>query len=129
MSINKELFAKVRDKILSTPESYDQTTFGKQDGRAPCGARACILGWADMLSTPENLKTLAVGGERLGSASDRGAKALGISFGEGLVVATSDGSTWPEPFNDRFLSAKTRRERAQVAAEYISWIIENDRVE
>lgn len=48
--LNIELFKKVREKIATTPEAYNQSVFARASTVAPCGTVACIAGWACVLS-------------------------------------------------------------------------------
>lgn len=49
-NLNIELLKKVRDKIASTPEAYDQSVYGRVSKEAPCGTAACIAGWTVLLA-------------------------------------------------------------------------------
>lgn len=131
--VNVELFQEVKRKILAEPEAFDMSQFGAVCGvkgyvnpknikhriYPKCGTAACIFGWAnalDHLKTHNTLRTCDI---------DDGVKAanlLGISvrYGDWDSVVLSD--YWPAPYRERYNRAKTLKEAARVAADYIDYI-------
>lgn len=128
MAINKELFAKVRDKILQVPDAYDQGAYGVK-AETPCGTRACIAGHALIESgfcTPEELNDRKHRGNvTFFSVHGEAQKLLGLSEAEGYaLLGSAVGEDWKEPFSSRFLDASSSSEdEARVAADYINYII------
>lgn len=137
--LNIELFRAVRDKIIAAPEAYDQGHEAYNDNRSPCGTVACIGGWADILSAPnESARRYRMNGR---VNLDRAADALGLSGEdfwneyagdvrtERAVLFTGDPDEhWPEPFATQFLEADTPSQIAQVAVAYLDQIIATGKV-
>lgn len=128
--INKSLFRKVRNKILQTPESYDQTVFGRKSHKAPCGTAACIFGWAAILSDTFDQEYVNHYGKYADGAGIYGGarRALGLTPDEGGIVANYRGAHWPEPYGSNFRAAKTEAEKARAAADYLNYIIRTGKV-
>lgn len=133
--LNIELFKKVRRKIKSVPESYNQKTDAEPDRRSPCGTAACIGGWADILSAP----TKAERDRRMaGDVSlNRAARALGLKGRDFYAEIRTERAvlfdgrpekTWPKPFSDQWRRSRTKAARAAVAVAYLDHIIETGKV-
>lgn len=120
MGINKTLLRRVRNHILDEPRRYNQGTPGKRVSKreSPCGTRACIGGWADMLE-----------GDDVRDVSDidldRAARKLGFNGQQAFTVFFW---YWPEQFNDAWRDDIPRKKAARLAADYINWIIKHERV-
>lgn len=149
--LNIELLKAIRDKIASTPEAYDQETWGRKDGQAPCGTAACIAGWACVLSEQvsiEEARKLGRDGEivRGGDVvhvSDAARQALGLDDREADVLFTAlpEGEWedyddaggdvfsggWPEPFATQWRTCRTDQQSA-IAVSYLDHIIETGKV-
>lgn len=137
--LNIELFRAVRDKIITVPEAYDQGHQAYNDNRSPCGTVACIGGWADILSAPnESARRHRMNGH---VDLDRAANTLGLSGTEFWTEYAEDTRTeravlftgdpdehWPEPFAAQFLEADTPSQIAQVAVAYLDHIIATGKV-
>lgn len=125
--LNIELFKKVREKIATTPEAYDQDIESCNDPRSPCGTVACIGGWADILSAPTETERRA---RMRGLVDlDRAADSLGLngkSFWQeyasdagterGVLFSGDPDKFWPEPFAAQLREAKTLEPHTQAAA-------------
>jgi hypothetical protein len=152
--LNIELFKAIREKIATTPAAYDQETWGRRDGSAPCGTACCIAGWACVLNgdvSIEDARALGWDGE-IGAdgisdgrhVSDVASEALGLSADDADTLFTSlpegeredyddDGNDvfacgWPEPFATNWRLSSSDSERASVAVAYLDHIIETGSV-
>jgi hypothetical protein len=81
----------------------------------PCKTAACIAGTANLITGGRNL-----------AASTRAAKLLGVpTFRESRwkphFLFQIDG--WPEPFQSRYMNAKTSKTRAKIACARIDYLI------
>lgn len=59
--LNVKLLRKVRNRIATIPESYDQSRWVQSNDKAPRGTMACLAGEAIICSQPsvgEGIKTL-----------------------------------------------------------------------
>lgn len=149
--LNIELFKKVREKIATTPEAYDQRVFGRSEPLAPCGTAACIAGWACVLSGVMRLDDVQLANPTdtgqtgiIDLVDERAAEALRLTDYESDVLFTSepegdcddyddDGNDiyaggWPEPFAEQWREAVSNDARAQVAVAYLDHIIETGKV-
>ena len=148
--LNIELFEKIREKIVTTPESYDQGTFGRRDRDAPCGTAACIAGWACVLSGAMDPETLYRTSARDPmEVQDKAAEVLGLSDEDAAILFTGEPEGedfdpdeewdedyaiggWPAPFGGDWYEARRSDQldtRApQVAIAYLTHIIETGKV-
>lgn len=95
-------------------EGYVESGYGEEDHVVfpPCGTVACIAGWAHILS-----------GGGIGSAGQSaGARALDVDFDTALFFV----DLWPADLEERYESAATDQERAEVACEAIDRFIAGD---
>jgi hypothetical protein len=143
--LNIELLKKVREKIATTPEAYDQGNEAYNDQRSPCGTVACIGGWADILSAPNKAER----DRRMRGFVDldRAADALGLSGAsfwneyaggiqtERAILFTGDpDENWPAPFAGQYVNALDsdafdgNRAIAAVAVAYLDHIIASGKV-
>lgn len=128
--LNKALLRKVRNKILRVPEAYDQHHWGKR-APTPCGTRACIAGHALIESgfcTPLELNKTRRTDPKTGEADwfdvqEEARRLLGLSQDQASALFDPDGDNWKEPFEENFRNAKTKTDRARVAADYLNDII------
>lgn len=139
--LNIKLFKKIREKIATTPEAYDQGAWGRREETAPCGTAACVAGWACALSgvaTTEELAVARTGIVRAGWIADIAATRLGLEDDEAAVLfnprpadedLSDEYAPWPEPFASQWRSARKdvlKESRAAVA--YLDHIIETGKV-
>lgn len=143
--LNIELFKKIREKIATTPDAYDQETYGRRNDYAPCGTAACIAGWACVLGEAEPLETVRSLHERYVSGDKEIVKRipstakrlLGLTQEEADVLFYGDPSGynedtdeyeggWPQPFADRWDAGID--DRSSIAIDYIDHIIETGTV-
>jgi hypothetical protein len=127
-AINKELFEKVKQHILTDPRRYNQRRFGEVSDDAPCGTACCIAGWAIVLSGGATHKDAQLDFEHRLDAFDTGAALLGLSDEEAEAVFCAYGEDWPEPFKTDFSEATNRHGKAKAAAAYIDHIIKTGKV-
>lgn len=133
MSLNIELLQKVRDKIATTPEAYNQGTYGCQSSLAPCGTAACIAGWACLLSGRMDTTALYHFSDTEPAViHDEAAEALGLDADDAEVLFTgepqnADSDGWPAPFCYEWAVA-TRKEQSVIAVAYLDWIIKTGEV-
>lgn len=99
--INFTLLRRVRNHILAEPRRYLQTTSGEEVGKriSPCGTRACIGGWADMLEGDDCSNPFYT---NLGRAAEK----LGFNDSQAWEVFTAIG-----PQSSPLLGMTTRRAR------------------
>ncbi len=149
--LNIELLTKVRDKIATTPEAYDQSVYGRISKEAPCGTAACIAGWTVLLAdampvtevqkangaawAKEQNENREVVGNLLNEVPRIAAELLGLTDNEKniLFIGEPEGDEseydderdggWPEPFATDWAEANGQREQAQVAVAYLDHII------
>jgi len=147
--INTELFTRVRDHILREELAYNQASFGGRAPRSACGFAACIGGTAAYLAGRVTLDQLMdhEGNPLAINISREAQHALGLSKDEADIVFTPHpAADWPPPFAGEWeaVTAQYRAcyasanpdaqqqllaaAQARIAARYIDWIIENDRV-
>lgn len=83
----------------------------------PCGTVGCISGWATYLTTGQKATTLNNGKRALKLDGDQADRL----FAEPRYTETHLG--WPKNFADRYMEARTPRERAVVTCERIDHFI------
>lgn len=115
MSLNVELFSKIKDAIRANPEQFCMAVWD-------CGTYACIAGcWAVRLAggeaelNPTGWKT----------TQGLAAELLGIDYWNGNGFFTM--MDWPQPLITRYFSAASYDDHlamAEVACEAIDWLIE-----
>lgn len=148
--LNIELFKKVRNKIKTTPNAYDQGTFGRRSKAAPCGTAACIAGWACVLSGQMDTETLyATSALDPLEVQRKAAEVLRLSEEEAdiLFVGSPEGESydpeeewdneynvegWPAPYGQDWYDAR-RRDKLEaraprIAVAYIDHIIKTGKV-
>lgn len=147
--LNIELFKKVREKIATTPEAYDQSVFGRPEPDAPCGTAGCIAGWAMVLSATLSAEEIQLANVAADSNNvmidlvrDRATEVLGLSDAEADTLFQADPGgewddydetgndvyveSWPEPFAEQW--RKGSSDRDQIAIAYLDHIIETGKV-
>lgn len=139
--LNIELFKKVRDRIATIPESYDQSTWFADTRRSPCGTVACLAGETIICDAP----TVDEGISRLRRMYERddvgfdipnlAARLLGLNglYSEShvdneAVIFVGGAECWPEPYRAQFTNAQSKRAEAAVAVAYLDHIIETGKV-
>lgn len=131
MAINIELLTKIRDRILAIPTAYNQTSWGGRSKLAPCGTVCCIAGHALLLAgkyTPEQIGVQRdANGQEIDFATE-GSQVLGLRSPWPLFTG-APADNWPKPFATKWRKAKTKEQRARVAADYINHIIKYGKVE
>jgi hypothetical protein len=144
--LNIELFKKIREKIATTPEAYDQSVFARRSVTAPCGTAACIAGWACVLSgamdAEELMRRERANGAEFRSIEITAKSALGVDDDEAETLFTEDpegtsfdwseddderGGGWPQPFAGQWEDA-TRSERPRIAIAFLDHIIETGKI-
>lgn len=130
--INKELLAKVRDKILAEPDSYNQEVFAQS--LAPCQTACCIAGHALIISgrrtVEEVLHCYEEDYPEYINAGLEAAIELGLEgpMAMDVLFTAYPDLNWPSPFRGMWRNAETSSERAEVAAAFINHIIETGKV-
>jgi hypothetical protein len=139
--MNVELLLKVKETILTEPrkfimgdwainiEGWRKTRPGDvplelPDAEyPPCGTVACISGWATIISRygGDPNKLFEERGVSNPWLEEDGQEALDLSDREALRLFFE--SNWPTQFSDRWETARTQQERAQVAADRIDFFI------
>src|SRR5689334_13988853 len=111
--LNIELFKKIRERIATIPESYNQRSWITTNKKSPCGTAACLAGEAIICAAPSietgitELRQLWEECET--DIPEKAAELLGL---EGDYWAHDGGETeifnsianrWPEPYRTQFL--------------------------
>lgn len=136
--LNIELFKKVRERIATVPESYNQNQWVKQSRRSPCGTVACLAGETIICAAP----TIQDGIKELNNLIEhndfevptRAAKLLGLrgNFwnldGEETDIFLARGEGFPEPFRTKFRRAQRLNDKAAVVVSYLDHIITTGKV-
>jgi len=142
--LNIELFKKIRERIATIPESYDQEQWITRTPKAPCGYAACLAGEAIICNAP----TVEQGIAELRSLKEsdkndvipaRAAALLGLSGswkrfiesgGDDVEIAGEsiifDGHAdhWPREYRSQFHDG----DEAGAAVAYLDHIIETGKV-
>ena len=143
--LNIELFKKIRERIATIPESYDQESWVEPDAASPCGTVACLAGHAVICNAPtveqglDDLYTLKRR-DPFYAVPERAAILLGLGgswralVDDGNAVAAgetaifdTDAEYWPAQYQERFICGKGP-EKARVAVAYLDHIIETGKV-
>ena len=120
MTVNRELFEKVKAHILEEPRrfymgDYVTTPDAISPWEAPaCGTVACIAGWAYLLSVKRPSK------DANAIAEDRAVKLLGITLAESHCLFYA--GSWPDEYSHRYIDAENALDytgMAQAAADRI----------
>lgn len=99
---------------------------GKRHTAPSCGTTACIAGWAILLSQRRDLPQIDL--HRLRASveiQERAQEVLGLLGRDRLPIFIQLVSVdrWLPPFREQYLSAKSSRKRARIAAAYIDHYI------
>jgi hypothetical protein len=138
--LNIELFKKIRDRIATIPESYDQDTWVKSSLSSPCGTVACLAGETIICAAPSveqgirELQRLDRQGEYL--VPKVAAELLGLEgdydgddeVDNETMIFVADAAYWPWPYRDQFREAETGARRAEIAVAYLDHIISSGKV-
>lgn len=142
--MNIELFKKIRERIATIPQSYDQRTYYTPTTVAPCGTVCCLAGEAVICAAPtvedgvNNLRSLSRG-IATGTVATAAARLLGLISEDQNYFGLSDThparrlfsesphQAWPEPFRSQWLNADDEQE-AQIAVAYLDHIISTGKV-
>lgn len=120
-TLNIDLLKQVRDKIATTPESYEQRWWANPSNDAPCGTTACIGGWAVILSGA------MTDGEAKEAYSyfiaEEAARVLGLNSRDAKILFSATRIGWPLRF--RMLAAFNP---ARAAVSYLNRIIRTGKV-
>jgi len=143
--LNIELFKKIRDKIATTPEAYNQSVFARASEVAPCGTVACIAGWACVLGDRMSITKLREGSSlRASTVPVLASEALNLTNEEADVLFTGNPAeedfeefhvrAWPEPYASEWLDStfisddEKIPEQARIAVGYLDHIIASGKV-
>lgn len=139
--LNIELFKKVRDRIATIPESYDQEKWVRESRRSPCGVTACLAGEAIICNAPN--VTEGVGELWALSKRDkndvipaRAAELLGLrgswkefietgkeEFAGETIIFDGTADNWPAPYRYQY-----KDHPAEAAVAYLDHIISTGKV-
>jgi hypothetical protein len=112
--MNVALLKKIKSRILREPQKF------RMD-RWSCGTAHCIGGWACVLAKDPPVPSLNYGWTRSGwMVQSRAAEVLDI---QGCSHDLFDICYWPDPFRGAYHRARTRKQRAVVAAQRIDHFI------
>lgn len=135
--LNLELFQKVRERIATIPESYNQSRWIVRKRTSPCGYAACLAGETIICAAP----TVEAGIRKLNrmmkdeeleadyAIPNLAGELLGLDgdyrdFQSEYDIFTSTADRWPEPFKAQFLGG----DQSGAAVAYLDWIIANNRI-
>lgn len=141
--LNIELFMKIRERIATVPESYDQSNWVQLSSASPCGAAACLAGEAIICNAPTVAEGIAElwrlqRAELMGRAVPRrAAQLLGLEgdwvefcntglaeHGKDTLIFDSEAQYWPADLRDEFRDG----EEADAALGLLDWIIATEEV-
>jgi len=131
MSFNEKALLRAKECILADPSQFDMYDYQNEfDKQSSCGTTACIAGWIVYNEYPECISDDKLAVDVLKFPSGMYYESLA----EDAVNATNldvnslfhEGS-WPEKYYTRFQKAKTRKEKAKIAAEVIDYFIESEK--
>lgn len=136
--LNIELFKKVRDRIKTIPESYDQRYWLGTSKRAPCGTVACLAGETIICSAP----SVEDGIRKLRRMDDRGidipseaARLLGLKgdywsldMDQETAIFLGRGQGFPEPYRADYRRARSRTAKAKVVVAFLNHVIKTGKV-
>lgn len=129
--MNKELFEKIKERILAQPEHFHMSSFIDSEddeyGSAEellkeidisdmkCGTTACIAGWACLLTNSDPREVTESGFEVVAM------RVLDIP--NDRLFYTDE---WPESKYDEFYWTESAQDKARIACEVIDSYIETD---
>jgi hypothetical protein len=131
MAFNEKALLRAKECILADPSQFDMYDYQNElDEKSSCGTTACIAGWIvfneypkcrtdDKLSVDARRFPAGMYYEHLAEEAVRSTNLdVNSLFHEG---------NWPEKYYTRFQKAKTRKEKAKIAAEVIDYFIESEK--
>lgn len=134
--LNIELFKKIRVRIATFPETFDQSCWASPSPDAPCGTAACLAGEAIICNAPtvkEGIAELNRLADLPGLAvANEAARLLGLSGDYEGETLEDEGETaifrglaegWPEPFRSHF-----NANEPEAAVAFLDHIIETGKV-
>lgn len=100
--MNIRLLRRIQEKILAEPENFNMRTW-------TCGTAHCIGGWACVLSGKVEEDTSVIEMEDL------------LGMDDDSLFFTD---TWDYPYGQDYEQARTLKDRAQIASNYIDHLID-----
>lgn len=140
--LNIELFKKIRERIATIPESYDQEHWWQPSVESPCGTTACLAGEAIICNAPSVEEGLAelkrlYAIDKWYAVPNRAAELLGLdgdwptyideedpSAGGETVIFDAEAAYWPLKYMEMFQDG----DEAGAAVAYLTHIIETGNV-
>ena len=120
-----EVLKDVRDRILKYPDNFDMADYLTYS--SSCGTIGCIATTAVICKHLKTHKT-TIGLKLRGIAGGAGAKALGLGEDDNSWVYLFYEHNWPLKYKNKYMTAKSSRGRARVAANLISSIIKKGKI-
>lgn len=141
--LNIELFKKMRDRIATIPESFNQDVWCAPSGKSPCGTVACLAGEAIICAAPtveEGIRHL----QRITTNDyDDGygvpvvaSRLLGLKGNyrfwgeeEETVIFKGGAHGWPTRYRNQFLDANDDpKKQADAAVAFLDHVIKTGKV-
>lgn len=136
MELNIELFKKIRERIATVPQSYNQTLWYTHEPTSPCGTAACLAGEAIICAAPtlaEGIANLRVHALDHDDVPHTAGELLGLGRGyysrPGSTIFDGDASGWPVPYRLQYQEADSDVERAAAAVAFLDYIIATGSIE
>jgi hypothetical protein len=115
--LNRELFEKVKAKILAVPDQFDM---GDWESAKDCGTTRCIAGWALYLSGngyelhQENTYEIQMAAAKVLEINEEQAGALFFRM------------KWPKEFRDASVKTTSEKKGAEIACRRIDHFMETN---
>ena len=94
--LNVKLLNRIKRHLIAEPKRYDQATWAREvsgKGAPACGTRACIAGWAVLLSVPKPEWSQWIGADS--EIADKAQDLLGLTNDErGVLFAVENQTRW-----------------------------------
>lgn len=137
--LNIELFKKIRDRIASIPESYDQDYWVERSTESPCGTVACLAGHTIICNAPTLERGLSdlnrlKAKDPMYAVPRKAARLLGLTgnwrkyaydhdreAGGETIIFDVDAEGWPKLFRDQFREGRGS-EKSDAALNYLDHI-------
>jgi hypothetical protein len=139
--MNKELLLEIASRIESEPEKFDMSNWfaaSRQEKDGTCGTTACIAGWAVALESRKSLSRLyrEINIEEnehetyheSGNIEARASLILGLDEYQTSALFYTTGWRNSELYDAYHLAREEgdSKAKAQAAADYIRWFVENN---
>jgi hypothetical protein len=127
MKRNRRLLLKTAKRIEKIPESYDQKHWATDSSSSPCGTAACLAGELIICSARSVRAGVTLLRNRYTlpdfiSTPHMASKLAGLTEEEANKLFPEDVDEWPAQFRKRYVTAKTKQDRANAAAALLRYL-------